>query len=148
MNEHLKDKIKGHLKKLAKKKPLEDYCTNCGVCCRPQVTIMSNGEKKARILAKELSCKFMEWGGKESKCPVYDDRHKKAHWCVDIETVIKEGIAPNDCPYADTLEGYRGVTILNDDDYSVVLPLLKETVAKGDPDPINEDQLRKFLGGK
>ena len=145
MNEHIADKINAHLDKLAESKPLEDYCTNCGVCCRPHVTVVHSPHKRTRIVVKELSCKFMEWDGKESKCSVYKDRHKKAPWCVDIKKVILQGIAPYDCPYVDTLPGYVGAVDLNDQDYRRVLPVLKEAVAGGDQKPIGEEQLKKFL---
>lgn len=145
MNKHLADKIDSHLEKLAKSKPLEDYCTNCGVCCRPHVTIVKGSNKRIRIVAKELSCKFMEWDGKESKCSTYETRHEKAPWCVDIQKVISQGIAPNDCPYVDTLEGYVGAVDLNEPDYQRVLPVLKEAIANGDHAPIGTEQLRDFL---
>ena len=145
MNEHLQSKIDDHLKKLSDKKPLEEYCTDCGACCRPSVIIADNGKPKFRVLLKNLYCKFADVKDGKSKCSVYKDRFKKAEWCANLKEMISQGIAPSDCPYITELEGYKPSIDLNDVEYKNLLPFLKLGLKSGDTSPIDKKDLDKFL---
>ena len=145
MNDHLHDKIEDHLKKLSKKKPLEEYCTDCGACCRPSVIIADGGIPKFRVLLKDIYCKFMLSDEGQSKCSVYKDRFKKAPWCANLKEMIQQGIAPGDCPYITELDGYIPSVELSDTDYKDVLPFLKSALKSGDTSPIDKKDLDKFL---
>ena len=118
MNKHLQNKIESHLKKLAKKKPLEEYCTDC---------------------------KFASIEDGKSKCSVYKDRFSKAPWCADLKEMIVQGIAPGDCPYITELEGYQPSVDLDDTEYKELLPFLKSALRSGDTSPVEKKDLDKFL---
>jgi len=145
LNSHLQNKIEDHLNKLAEKKPLEEYCTDCGDCCRPSVLIADNGKPKLRVLLKELYCKFAKIEDGKSKCSVYKDRFKKAPWCANLKEMIQQGIAPWDCPYITELEGYIPAVDLNDTDYKDLLPFLQSALKSGDTSPVEKKDLDKFL---
>ena len=145
MNKHLQNKIEGHLKKLAKDKPLEEYCTDCGACCRPSVLIAAKGVPKLRVLLKDLYCKFASIEDGKSKCSVYKDRFSKAPWCANLKEMIEQGIAPGDCPYITEVEGYQPSVDLEDTEYKELLPFLKAALKSGDTSPIEKKDLDKFL---
>ena len=145
MNNHLQNRIEEHLKKLSEKKPLEEYCTDCGACCRPSVLIAEGGKLKLRVLLKDVYCKFMKVKGGKSRCSVYKDRFNKAPWCANLKEMIQQGIAPHDCPYITELEGYIPSVDLDDTDYKEILPFLKSALKSGDTSPIEKKDLDKFL---
>jgi uncharacterized cysteine cluster protein YcgN (CxxCxxCC family) len=143
MNAHLKDKIDIHLRILEKQKPLEDYCNNCGDCCRPSVHIKNKG-KDGKVLVPDLSCKFLSEETK--KCSVYKNRHNKAPWCVDLKSMISKGLAPSDCPYVEGLGGYIPTLKLDSDLHKSIVPLLKLAISRGPKEPYNQIKLKEFLG--
>jgi uncharacterized cysteine cluster protein YcgN (CxxCxxCC family) len=147
MNNTLTDKaIDVHLDKLSKAQPLEDYCTNCGDCCSPSVTVKSFNNSPFRILVPELKCKFNKSIDGKSVCTVYGERFKKAFWCLDLKGMIKEGAAPGDCPYVDTLKGYNPTRKLDVPQYGAVLPLLKKAISSADISAFDGDDIKSFLG--
>jgi len=138
--------IDTHLDELSKSNPLESYCTNCGDCCRPSVTVKSIDRSPFKILVKGLSCKFNKSIDGNSTCTVYEERFQKAGWCLDLKGMIREGVAPLDCPYVDTLKGYRPTIDLENNQYKSVLPLLKKAISSADTSPFSNEDVDDFLG--
>jgi len=94
--------IKNHIEELKKKKPLEDYCNMCGDCCHGKANI-----GKSTVSVMDLPCKFLcEVTPVHKSCSVYAERHDKAPWCADLDTMIEKGLAPSHCPYVENLKGY------------------------------------------
>lgn len=146
MNRHLHSEIDAHLDNLSKSKPLEDHCTNCGACCRPSAKVVRKGYRDVSIFAKDLYCKHMSFVDGKSNCSIYKSRFESAPWCADLKTMIIKGVAPQDCPYVSTLDGYRSAVDLDGQSYSQFLPLLKSAIGSGDHRPFSEESLEKFLG--
>tara|TARA_R110002020_G_scaffold25991_6_gene84186 strand:- start:764 stop:1210 length:447 start_codon:yes stop_codon:yes gene_type:complete len=147
MNNNLTDlQIDAHLSDLAKSKSLDDYCTNCGDCCSPSVMVKSVSHSPFKILVTDLKCKFNKSVNGESNCTVYGERFQKAGWCLDLKGMIKEGAAPGDCPYVDTLKGYTPTHKLESTQYGTVLPLLKKAISSADTSPFEDVDIKKFLG--
>jgi hypothetical protein len=146
MNEILGKSIDSHLEELAKSKPIEDHCTNCGGCCKPSVKVVRKGHRDVNVFAKGLTCKFMTFDNGKSNCSIYKSRFENAPWCADLKTMIIKGIAPNDCPYVNTLAGYRSSVDLDSGSYGQFLPLLKSAIGKGDLRPFSDQDLENFLG--
>lgn len=147
MNNTLSDRdISKHLDVLSKAAPLESYCTNCGDCCRPSVTVKSINRSPFKILIKGLSCKFNKSVEGNSTCSVYEERFEKAGWCLDLKGMISEGVAPLDCPYVDTLKGYQPTLDLENNQYKSVLPLLKKAISSADTSPFSDEDIDGFLG--
>ena len=138
--------IDAHLAELAKSQPLESYCTNCGACCRPSIVVKSFNRSPFKILVKDLGCKFNKSIDGKSTCTVYSERFQKASWCMDLKGMVKEGVAPGDCPYVDTLKGYQPTLELDMPQYNNVLPLLRKAVSSGDTTPFADDDISDFLG--
>ena len=145
-NSLTEEQIDTHLDTLAKSQSLESYCTNCGSCCQPSVTVKSVSASPFKILVKDLSCKFNKSINDESTCTVYSDRFEKAAWCLDLKGMISEGVAPNDCPYVDTLKGYKPTISLNPLQYESVLPLLRKAIISSDTSPFSNEDITEFLG--
>ena len=147
MNNNLTDRaIDEHLAELSKSQPLDDYCTNCGDCCSPSVMVKSVSHSPFKILVTDLKCKFNKSVDGESTCTVYGERFQKAGWCLDLKGMIKEGAAPGDCPYVDTLKGYTPTHKLSSLQYGTVLPLLKKAISSADTSPFETIDIKKFLG--
>jgi len=146
MNNSLTDEaIDAHLDELSKAQPLDDYCTNCGDCCSPSVMVKSANNSPFKILVPELKCKFNKSIDGESACTVYGERFQKASWCLDLKGMIKEGAAPDDCPYVDTLKGYKPTLKLGNPQYGAILPLLKKAISSSDTSPFDGEDMKKFL---
>ena len=123
MNEHLRDKIKIHLDIMAKSKPLESYCTNCGACCRPGVEIQKSASVH-RISVNDLSCKFMKSEGDE---------------------MLVKGLVPLDCPYAEGIAEYVPTTVLSKGQYSQLVPLLRLGISNGSREPYDRAAYDEFM---
>ena len=144
MNENMRDKVKIHLSILAKSKPIESYCTNCGACCHAGVNIQKSGSEY-RLYVKDLACRHLEMIEGQSRCSVYSDRFEKAHWCANTEEMIVKGLAPMDCPYVESLNGYSPSVLIKGDSYTQLVPLLKLGISKGKKEPFNPDQYEDFM---
>jgi len=144
MNEHIRDKIKIHLDIMAKSKPLESYCTNCGACCRPGVEIRKSASVR-RISVNDLSCKFMKSEGDESQCAVYAQRFEKAPWCVNTQEMLVKGLVPLDCPYAEGIAEYVPTTVLSKGQYSQLVPLLRLGISNGSREPYDKAAYEEFM---
>tara|TARA_B100000029_G_scaffold456937_1_gene485314 strand:+ start:184 stop:624 length:441 start_codon:yes stop_codon:yes gene_type:complete len=144
MNEHLRDKVKIHLDILAKSKPLESYCTNCGACCQAGVSFQK-GQTEHRIYVNDLSCRHLKMVDGQSTCNVYSDRFEKANWCANTEEMIVKGLAPMDCPYVEGLNGYSPTLMVKGSGYSQLIPLLKLGISQGDREPFNQEQYDDFM---
>tara|TARA_Y100000310_G_scaffold288455_1_gene314072 strand:+ start:1769 stop:2203 length:435 start_codon:yes stop_codon:yes gene_type:complete len=142
MNKHLSDKIDIHLGILAKSKSLEHHCNNCGDCCRPSVKVTGQ-QKEAKVLVKGLTCKYLQKS--DNKCSVYKKRHEKAPWCVDLKSMIVKGLAPIDCPYVKSLNGYQPTLRLSDDLHKSIIPLLRLAISRGPKEPYQDSELKRFL---
>ena len=138
MNEHLKDKIPIHLRILEKSKPLEDYCTSCGKCCKGKVEL----KKGVSVMIDHLACKFL---GKDNNCTVYPERFEKAPWCLDTEAMIVKGAAAHDCPYIIDLKGYVAPLELEKSDFDKIKPLVKAVVKSSQNNFYNKSKLEDFL---
>ena len=146
MNEHLSKSIDSHLENLSKSKPIEEHCTNCGGCCRPSVKVVRKGYRDVNIFTNDLYCKFMTFDDGKSNCSIYKSRFDKAPWCADLKTMIIKGVAPQDCPYVNTLDGYKSAIELESPSYGQFLPLLKSAIGSGDRSPFSDEDLENFLG--
>jgi uncharacterized cysteine cluster protein YcgN (CxxCxxCC family) len=144
MNEHMRDKVKIHLNILAKSKPIESYCTNCGACCHAGVSFKKSGTEH-RIYVNDLSCRHLRMEGGESSCAVYSQRFEKAQWCANTEEMIVKGLAPLDCPYVEDLNGYSPSIMIKGNSYSQLVPLLKLGISNGDEHPFNPEQYQEFM---
>jgi len=138
LNEHIKHKIPIHLKILAKSKPLEDYCTECGKCCKGKIQL----KDKVSVLLDKLPCKYLK---KDNRCSVYSERFDKAPWCLDTAGMIEQGAATSDCPYVQDLKGYIAPKELSDKDMKKIKPLVDVTIRNSRHDFCNPSDLKDFL---
>jgi hypothetical protein len=81
----------------------------------------------------------------ESQCGVYSDRFEKAHWCANTEEMIVKGLAPLDCPYVESLNGYSPSVLIKGSTYTQLIPLLKLGISKGAKEPFNPHQYDEFM---
>lgn len=138
MNAHIKNKIPIHLRILEKSKPLEDYCTSCGKCCKGKVEL----KKGVTIMLDHLGCKFL---GGDNRCTVYPERFKKAPWCLDTADMIAKGAAAHDCPYIVDLKDYIAPIELSKSDFKKIKPLIKAVLNNSDTVHYDKKQLKDFL---
>jgi uncharacterized cysteine cluster protein YcgN (CxxCxxCC family) len=118
--------VRKHMRSLAGRLggDLEGACTHCGSCCHPVVFV--NG---VRIVVKAIGCRFLARGDDgKSRCTVYDERAAKAPWCMDLRRGLKVEVFPDDCPYVEGLDRYKGPEVLNEFRYGLVEGLLRDAM--------------------
>lgn len=123
---------------MAKSKPLEDYCTECGKCCKGKIQL----KDKVSVLLDKLPCKYLK---KDNRCSVYSERFDKAPWCLDTAGMIEQGAATSDCPYVQDLKGYIAPKELSDKDMKKIKPLVDVTIRNSRHDFCNPSDLKDFL---
>ncbi len=78
----------------------EEKCRKCGRCCYEKLDV------DGAVIYTDEPCEFLDL--KTRRCTVYPDRHKARPGCAPLTTEnIAQGILPADCPYVESLEGYR-----------------------------------------
>jgi uncharacterized cysteine cluster protein YcgN (CxxCxxCC family) len=75
-----------------------DRCRRCGRCCREKVAI------EGVIFYTDRVCRF--WDPITKLCRVFDRRGDVCHDCADLDSAIRHGILPGDCPYVRGNEDY------------------------------------------
>jgi len=78
----------------------EKLCVRCGRCCNKKAE-QSDGSLQFTV----IPCQHQDPGSK--LCKVYNERDK-VPWCVSVEKAIEKRVLPNDCPYVQGIEGYKG----------------------------------------
>lgn len=69
----------------------ESLCTHCGKCCYQKIIVGRT------VYITPFPCEFLDT--QTNMCTVYDRRHELNPDCLSIETGMKYGAFPEDCPY-------------------------------------------------
>jgi uncharacterized cysteine cluster protein YcgN (CxxCxxCC family) len=73
-------------------------CKKCGRCCYAKLII--NGE----VVYTPFPCPYLD---EETRlCTVYERRHEINPQCLTVETGIRLGVFPADCPYVRDIPDY------------------------------------------
>jgi hypothetical protein len=59
--------------------------------------------------------------------------------------MIVKGLAPIDCPYVKSLNGYQPTLRLSDDLHKSIIPLLRLAISRGPKEPYQDSELKRFL---
>lgn len=76
----------------------EALCRRCGSCCYEKFVVQDT------VFTSRTPCKFLN--EKTRLCTVYARRFEMNSRCADVESGIRLGVFPADCPYVKGREGY------------------------------------------
>ena len=85
--------------------PAPSLCERCGRCCYAKLIL--DGE----VVYTPFACAYLDETTR--RCTIYDRRHELNPRCLPVETGVRLGVFPPDCPYVRHLPGYvppRGLT--------------------------------------
>jgi len=78
----------------------EKLCQRCGRCCYEKLSI------EEVVVITDIPCQHYD--EQTHHCRVYDQRHSHQVRCITVERGIAVGAFPDDCPYLQDMDDYRG----------------------------------------